>query len=64
MLSCLYPFYPVIFYGNYIDFTHKATLPKLQTNKNKILCKKNLNVLKYGTYSVTFLYQKEINMKP
>lgn len=44
MISCLYPFYPVIF--NWINFTHKATLPKLQTNKNKILCQKKFECFK------------------
>lgn len=40
---------------NWINFTHKATLPKLQTNKNKMLCKTNLNVLKYIKSNISLL---------
>lgn len=37
VISCLCPFYQVHVIFNYINFTQKATLSKLQTNKNKIL---------------------------
>lgn len=41
VISCLCPFYQVHVIFNYINFTQKATLSKLQTNKNKILRQKN-----------------------